>query len=100
MKPEIRHMVVFNLKYPKDSPQAKQFIEDSKTILGAIPYAETYDQCYEVSPKNGYDYGFCFDFNSADDYQAYNNHPAHVQYVKERWDNEVTEFMEIDFKEI
>ena len=100
LKPEIRHMVVFNLIYPKDSPEAKKFIADSVEILGAIPYCSQFDQCYEVSKKNDYDYGFSFDFEKAEDYQAYNVDPAHVKYVKERWDVEVAKFMEIDFKEI
>jgi len=100
MKATVRHMVVFNLKYPKDSEEAKQFLADSREILGSIPYASEYMQCYEISPKNTYDYGFSFDFPSPEDYERYNQDPRHVQYVNERWNNEVTQFLEIDFSEI
>jgi hypothetical protein len=35
----------------------------------------------------------------ADDaaYQGYNNHPAHVAFVRDRWVPEVAAFMEIDY---
>ena len=94
---EIRHMLAFRLKYPKDSAEAKQFIADSKEILGAIPAASRFEVFYEVSPKNSFDYGFSFDFATPADYEAYNNNPAHVRYVQERWLKEVEDFMEIDF---
>ena len=100
MKPEIRHIVAFSLKYPKDSAEAKKFIVDSREILGAIPHVAAFDQCWQVSSKNDFDYVFVFDFMSEDDYKAYNAYPTHVQYVKERWDTEVTKFMETDLKEI
>ena len=29
-------------------------------------------------------------------YQAYNEHPQHVSFVADRWDSEVTAFLEID----
>jgi hypothetical protein len=29
-------------------------------------------------------------------YTAYNEHPQHVAFVAERWDAQVTRFMEID----
>jgi len=96
MKAAIRHMVVFNLTHLKDSAEEKNFLEDSVKVLGSIPYAANFMLCREVSPKNGFDYGFSFDFMSKEDYEKYNNDPSHVEYVKERWLKEVTEFMEID----
>lgn len=100
MEPEVRHMVVFNLIYPKDSEQAKKFIDESVEVLGAIPFCMRFDQCYEISRKNDFDYGFSFDFAKAEDYEAYNNDPSHLKYVQERWNKEVAKFMEIDLKEI
>ena len=35
-----------------------------------------------------------------EDYESYNNHPDHCKFVEERWNTEVTDFMEIDFKEM
>lgn len=100
MTAAIRHMVVFNLKYPKDSPEANRFIRTAKEAFDQISSAQNVMQCYEISPKNNYDYGFSFDFMKAEDYEAYNNHPLHVRFVEEHWKTEVTEFMEIDFQEI
>lgn len=96
----IKHMVVFNLVYPKDSPEAKQFIKHSVEILGSIPQVHCFTQCYEVSQKNNFDYGFCFDFLSQDDYDSYSRHPAHSSYVKDVWEKEVSTFMEIDLVEL
>ena len=38
------------------------------------------------------------EFVDAAAYDAYSNHPAHVQFVNERWIPEVDEFMEIDYE--
>ncbi len=100
MTPEIRHIVAFTLKHKKDSAEAKQFIADSKRILGAIPSVAAFDQCYQTSPKNEFDYAFVFDFLREEDYNAYSMHPDHVQYVKERWETEVDKFMETDVRDI
>ncbi|HBU11948.1 MAG TPA: stress responsive protein [Clostridiales bacterium] len=100
MQPKIRHIVSFCLKHEKGSPQAAKFIADSKAILGGIPNVAVFDQCEQVSPKNDFDYVFVFDFMSEADYAAYNAHPAHVQYVRERWDTEVARFQETDLKEL
>jgi len=99
MKAAIRHMVVFDLIHPEGSEEEKKFLEDSVRILGSIPYAKNFMLCHEVSPKNGFDFGFSFDFMTKEDYEKYNNDPRHVEYVKERWLKEVTEFMEIDLKQ-
>jgi len=40
------------------------------------------------------------DFDSAQAYQAYNGHPAHVAFVRDRWEAEVTRFLEIDTEDL
>lgn len=100
MEAAIRHMVVFNLKYTKEDPRAKDFIETAKKVFAGIPFARNVMQCWEISPKNNYTYGFSFDFMKPEDYESYNNHPAHCKFVEERWNTEVTDFMEIDLKEM
>ena len=100
MKAAVRHMVVFNLKWRKDSPEAKEFLAAAKETFDQIKYARDVMFCYEVSPKNGYDYGFSFDFMTKEDYEAYNNHSAHIKFVEEKWTTEVTDFLEIDLAEI
>ncbi len=31
-------------------------------------------------------------------YTAYNEHPKHVKFVRERWDREVEKFLEVDYE--
>jgi hypothetical protein len=40
------------------------------------------------------------EFASQAKYQAYNEHPEHVAFVKGRWIPEVEEFLEIDYEPI
>lgn len=94
----IRHMVIFCLKHPAGSAEERQFLEDGRKILTTIPVVRYFEVFRQVSGKNGYDYGFSMEFNSQEDYEAYNIHPAHVQFVSERWEQEVSRFLEIDFK--
>ncbi|TVY05386.1 Dabb family protein [Paenibacillus cremeus] len=94
----IRHMVIFNLKYPKGSKEADKFLQDGKSILTSIPVVQNFEVFRQVSVKNDYEYGFSMDFAGEADYEAYNEHPLHVQFVQERWNTEVERFLEIDFK--
>jgi hypothetical protein len=93
----IRHMVIFNLKYPKGSAEAEKFLNDGKSILTSIPAVQNFGVFRQVSSKNDYDYGFSMDFASQADYDSYNEHPFHVQFVQDRWLVEVERFLEIDF---
>jgi hypothetical protein len=38
------------------------------------------------------------EFDSAADYETYNTHRLHVEFVQTRWIPEVSDFMEIDYK--
>jgi hypothetical protein len=94
----IRHMVIFNLKAKKGSPEAEKFLSDGKTTLESIPVVKHFEVLSQVSPKNDYEYGFSMEFNSQADYEAYNIHPSHEEFVRERWEKEVERFLEIDFR--
>jgi hypothetical protein len=37
------------------------------------------------------------EFSDAAAYARYNEHPAHTQFVRERWLPEVIEFLELDY---
>jgi hypothetical protein len=52
----------------------------------------------QVSVKNDYTYGFSMVFAGQSEYTTYNNHPDHVAFVENRWNKEVSRFLEIDFK--
>lgn len=93
----IRHMVIFNLKAQKGTDEAERFLSDGKTILESIPVVKQFEVLYQVSRKNDYDYGFSMEFSSQADYEAYNVHPNHELFVRDRWEKEVERFLEIDF---
>lgn len=95
---KIKHTVMFNLKYAPDAPETGKFLQDGKRILSALPTVENFQVFRQVSPKNGYHFCFSMDFSGQAAYQAYNDHPEHVKFVKERWDTEVSEFLEGDFE--
>lgn len=94
----IRHMVIFNLKVSKGSDEAERFLADGKAILESIPVVNQFEVLYQVSAKNDYDYGFSMEFHNQEDYDTYNAHPYHVEFVNERWMKEVDRFLEIDFR--
>ena len=93
----IRHTVVFTLKHPKGSPQEKRFLEDAM-LLAAIPGVEKFERLRQVSPKNNYSFGFSMEFRDEAAYKGYNDHPDHVAFVKDRWQKEVSDFLEIDYE--
>ncbi|SFL52953.1 Stress responsive A/B Barrel Domain [Paenibacillus sp. 1_12] len=95
--PSIQHMVIFNLKVEVGSEQADQFLTKSKAVLEIIPGVHHFQAFRQVSSKNDYDYGFSMEFENQAAYDAYNTHPAHVDYVENVWKNEVVRFQEIDF---
>jgi len=92
----IRHTVVFKLKHPPGSPAESDFL-DAAQVLATIPSVYKFERLHQVSQKNDFDFGFSMEFDSQQDYEAYNVHPQHVQFVETRWKKEVTEFMEIDY---
>jgi hypothetical protein len=93
----IRHTVAFTLKHPKGSPQEKAFISDAK-VLAAIPGVARFEQLRQTSPKNEFDFGFSMEFADNEGYAAYNDHPDHVAFVRDRWVPEVAAFMETDYE--
>ena len=97
-KGEIQHMVIFNLSYPKESSEAKKFIEDGTRILSGIPVVNNFQAFNQVSKKNSYQFGFSMVFANQSDYDVYNKHPEHLEFVQNRWMKEVREFLEIDFE--
>ena len=92
----IRHTVVFRLKHPPGSPEEKAFLVAAKG-LAAIPGVEKFEQLREVSPKNGYAFGFSMEFADQAAYDLYSEHPEHIAFVEGRWMPEVAEFLEIDY---
>jgi quinol monooxygenase YgiN len=92
----IRHTVVFRLKHEPGSAAEADFLE-AANILSAIPGVAKFERLRQISPKNPYHFGFSFEFADQAAYSAYNDHPDHISFVKNRWIPEVAEFMEIDY---
>ena len=92
----IRHTVVFKLNHPAGSQPELDFLRTAQKLLG-IPRVRNFECLRQISEKNDYDYGLSMEFDSAADYETYNTHPSHVEFVQTRWIPEVTDFMEIDY---
>jgi hypothetical protein len=91
----IRHSVVFTLTHAEASAEEADFL-DAIAGLEAIPGVEAFELMREVSPKNEYRFAVTMEFADPSAYTAYNEHPDHVSFVVNRWDAEVTAFLEID----
>ena len=92
----IRHTVVFTLKHAQGSAEEKKFLEDA-LILAKIPTVRNFERLKQVSPKNNYSFGFSMEFDDQAGYDTYDQHPDHVAFVRDRWKQEVTDFLEIDY---
>ena len=93
----IRHTVAFKLKHPKGSVEEREFFEAAKK-LPVIPGVQNFEAFRETSKKNDYDYFFYMEFKSEKDYEAYNIHPDHVEFVEKYWVKHVDKFLEIDYE--
>jgi hypothetical protein len=100
MEPRIIHKVIFCLKYDKSAPETEKFLSDGRAILTSIPVVRNFEVFQQISPKNDYDFGFSMEFENREAYEAYNIHPLHVDFVEQRWKQEVTRFLEIDCRRI
>jgi len=94
----ILHSVIFSLKHERGSEEERRFLEDGERILTSIPVVKQFKVYKQVSAKNDYDFGFAMEFDSQEEYDAYNNHELHTAFVSERWEMEVEKFLEIDYK--
>ena len=92
----IRHTVVFSLRHPAGSPEEAAFLAAGQA-LADIPGVEKFERLRQVSGKNGYAFGFSMEFADRAAYAAYDSHPDHVAFVRDRWVPEVADFMEIDY---
>jgi hypothetical protein len=92
----IRHTVVFTLMHPSGSAEERKFLEDA-LVLPRIPTVRNFERLRQVSAKNDYKFGFSMEFADQAAYDTYNTHPDHVAFVRDRWQKEVSAFMEIDY---
>ena len=93
----VRHGVVYSLKHAEGSPEEADFL-NANAALASIPGVEAFELLREVSPKNGYRFALVMEFADRAAYEAYDAHPEHVAFVADRWDAEVSDFLEIDYE--
>ena len=95
----IRHTVAFTPRHDPGSPEEADFLA-AGAALASIPGVEAFEVLREVSPKNGYRFGFSMEFADQAAYDGYNEDPRHVAFVQERWSAEVADFLEIDYRAV
>ncbi|MBB4050531.1 uncharacterized protein YfiM (DUF2279 family) [Devosia subaequoris] len=92
----IRHTVSFALKHPAGSDAERAFLE-AAMVLAAIPGVGRFERLRQVSAKSDFTFGFSMEFADQAAYDAYNAHPDHVAFVRDRWVPEVERFQELDY---
>jgi hypothetical protein len=92
----IQHTVAFSLRHAAGSPAEADFLS-AALALATIPGVEDFEQRRQVSPKSDFTFSFAMSFADEDAYRAYNDHPVHVAFVRDRWEAEVSSFEELDF---
>ena len=98
-KSMIRHTVVYKLKYPRNSPEEREFLS-AISQLSKIPGVRNFESFRQIGKKNDFEYGLSMDFNGAKEYGEYNGHPDHQRFVQTYWINYIDKFMEIDFESL
>ena len=93
----IEHTVTFRLKHAANSAPEQEFLA-AAAALAAIPGVQDFKIRRQTSPKNTHTFGISMGFATAAQYAAYSDHPAHVEFVQQRWLKEVAEFQEADFE--
>lgn len=91
----IRQTVAFRLRHPRGSVEEQAFL-DAALVLADIPRVERFEQYRQVSAKNDFTFGFSMEFADQAAFDGYNEHPAHITFVEERWVSDVEDFLEID----
>jgi heme-degrading monooxygenase HmoA len=95
----IRHTVVFKLKCANGSPEEKTFFKEAMK-LSSIPGVNHFECLRQTSKKSKFEYGISMEFDTLRAYEEYNQHPAHVAFVKTFWIRDVEDFQEIDYEPI
>lgn len=93
----IQHTLVSRLVYEPGSTAEIEFLVSGRTTLTSIPGVTAFAVNRQVSLKSDLTWQFSMVFADQAAYDAYNVHPAHVEFVETRWKTEVDAFQEYDF---
>jgi hypothetical protein len=92
----LRHTVSFTLRHAAESPEESAFLSAAQE-LAAIDGVEEFELLRQIGAKNSFRFGISMEFADQGRYDLYNEDPAHVRFVAERWIPEVSEFLELDY---
>lgn len=95
----IEHTVTFRLIHPPGSPEEAQFLQ-AAAELAVLPGVQQFQIRKQTSSKNPHAFGVTMQFASRSHFDAYSKHPAHVDFVQQRWVNEVADFQVADFEQL
>lgn len=93
----IEHTVTFRLIHAPGSLKEAEFL-NAASDLAAIPGVQHCQIRRQTSSKNPHTFGISMQFETHGEYLAYCEHPAHVDFVQQRWLKEVADFQEADFE--
>ena len=92
----IRHTVVFRLGHRSGSARESEFLGAARE-LASIPGVERFEILRQVGKKSAFTFGLSMEFADEATYARYNESPLHERLVRERWTQEVEEFVELDY---
>ncbi|WP_339704227.1 Dabb family protein [Algoriphagus aquimarinus] len=95
----LTHSVFFKLRFPKGSSEEATFLS-AAARLSTLPRVINFATLKQTSTKNDFDYGLTMEFENQEDYDGYNIHSEHVNFVNTYWEAYVEKFMEIDYEVI
>jgi hypothetical protein len=95
----IRHTVAFRLKHAAGSSEEQSFLTAGRQ-LATIAGVRNFECLRQVSPKSRFMFGFSMEFATPADYEFYNQHPMHIEFVRRRWLVEVEDFQELDYQPV
>jgi hypothetical protein len=93
----ITHTCVLRLKHAKGSVEEAAFVA-AALDLASIRGVRDLDVVKQTSPKAPYTHCLTMTFATQADYDAYMAHPDHVAFTRDRWDEEVVDFMILDYE--
>ena len=93
----IQHTVVFRLVHEPGSAAEEGFLDSAQATLTRIPGVGHFVVNRQVGGKSDLAWQFSMVFVDQEAYDAYNTHPDHVAFVRDRWGSEVAAFEEFDF---
>jgi hypothetical protein len=94
----LRHTVVFRLRHAPGSAAEGDFLRSAAEQLAPIPGVERFEVLRQVGTQSEYRFSLSMEFAGAGAYSAYNEHPSHTAFVRDRWIPEVESFLELDFE--